>query len=1124
MTSVQRYLSGHDNYVRTAALTASSVRPSTAVERLAATRAGGGRVRLEGAYTGQEPTDIDVEIVAAGGVPRASVPTFAGVGNGTMTVLDIDGAAPLQGLTFSLRDLGVQTEHARRDVREVVIRARVAGAAGNSIRITVAPALTRTATEYALLSDWPAGARSQVGDQWDFGGLPLSASGELDVDTPRVQFGADPTVYRLFREYRDGVWRHGVSPLMERTVPAGTRVWAISGGYDVTVTDGVDSELYEGVVTFYELLSALGASDLVEVAGVVAADRRVGGQAAVDVPLRTSAWLLGATGRVRLEQVSVPAAAPTQTVTVRCVNADVVGAERWSVSGSVSGELDAAVTGRLYTSAAASFLVPPKAAAHKGGGEWSFKYDPVTRSETEGLPSVCVRPFRFGRNARARTVTFRYQRRPAVECSCSDMPAPLISARCLGLEEIMDTNNPEYVSRVKDIYAWREDFIRANTQALAATSSSTPVTSTPEQGPFYIHAVFGSYASNVRLGAQYTTRADAEAAAAALISATVVFSGWGYGNGSAFGTVAGLSWQHNSMMNSADYPPSQGGPDAGTVDVTAVDVLAAVPPGVSGGITSAAPVRFLAYERDLDWMNSVIPIMLSALAQVFEHEDARALWDDLWTEVQADLAPLSPTQDDLGADPAQRNARFLDRYLATVDNILLEAGILPKSDASLDAGGCWRDYPDEAYWWADVDGYYLPAFTNRAYISARRETESGRVYSTMEFGFGLLVACPERLRVGDTVTIRIHAVDADRPYQVGDVATLDTVAAGPAWLAGGVDGTDELTWSVFGSDAGALPDYVVPLDAPAPAYSAAGVELRIVPGGIPFSLGDRFAFAVEAGQFRWRRDGGSWSTSEDIPGTGVAALNDGVSAVFVPGAAPSFVPDDVFSFRVHQPHAVSHVRRGFDDAWAWVGASAALEIDFGEVRPVSALALARYSLPAGAAVTAELSVDAVDWSAPVPIDVTRSVAVAMLPTASARYVRISVAGGEDGLLGWVWAGVPASTTYHASRCEPVRRYAVSRGNGLNPAALYAGRGVGWSVAWDSLLFDADVAKLVDIVDWMQAQGEPIVFVPHHLHPRDAALVRAGSDALELPDFHDYQPDDAGHRLLSAVLTLDPVLS
>ena len=386
MPSVQRYLSGRDNLVRTAALAASSVRPSTAIERTGTQRTGGGRARLAGAYTGHEAAQVDLEIVAAGGIPRASVPQFVGVGNGTLKVQDVDAAAPLQALTLTLCDLGIPTEAAALDVRELRIVARTPGAAGNSIRITVQPQLVRTPTQFSLLSDWPAGTALRSGSQWDFGGLPLTARGELDAASPRLQFGFDPQVYRAYRVYKDGAWQFGLSPALERDVPAGTAVFAVTGGYLVTVTDGATTETFGDtgaaqpeIVTFYDLAEALSASALVEVAGVLAADRSVGGQHAIDVPLRTQAWLLALGGAVKLQNVAVPAGAPTQAVTVRCINADKVGQERWSVTGDVSGALAVATTGEAYATPAIEFAVPVITPATVDSGEWSFKYEPTTR-------------------------------------------------------------------------------------------------------------------------------------------------------------------------------------------------------------------------------------------------------------------------------------------------------------------------------------------------------------------------------------------------------------------------------------------------------------------------------------------------------------------------------------------------------------------------------------------------------------------------------------------------------------------------------------------------------------------------------------------------------------------------
>ena len=996
---------------------------------MAAQRSGGGRVRLAGDYTGHEAADVQVRISAAGGVPRASVPQFVGVGNGQLTVAAVDAGAPLQSITLTLADLGVATAHAVLDVREVQLRARAPGAVGNAIRISVEPRLVRTPTAWALLADWPAGTAVQTGPQWDFGGLPLNAQQELDAASPRIQFGSDPQVYRPWRRFKDGAWQFGLSPALERNVPAGTPVLAVTGGYVVTVTDGVASETFgdvdaaqPAIESFHDLLLALADSALVEVAGVVAADRTVGGQAAIDVPLRTQAWLLALGGKVALAGVAVPPGAPTQAVTLRCINDDVVGAERWSVAGDVSGTLPVATTGVPYVSAAALFTVPRIDPAAAGSGRWSFKFRPAARDAGAGVPSICLRPFRLGRNAVPRTVTFTYTKRPPADCNCNDMPTPLLSLACLGLGDGMDIDDAEFKSRIDAIYNWREAFVRSNTEIRA--SGGTP--------------------------------------------------------GTSFG------------------------------------------------------VAYLAYKRDLDWMQSAIPILVGCLQQVYKSAPALALWDQLWTEVQADMAHLNATVDDIGLEAGASTAdpRFMDRYRARVDNILLSIGILPKSESSSsDAGSCWTDHGG-THWWVDAEGYYLPAFTNQAYVSARRDADTGKPYSTQEFGFGLVVACPERLREGDEITLRIEAVDGERPYRVGDEAIIQTIGAGPAWLAGGVDGTDVQTWRVLGSASGALPDCVVPTDGtPVPDYAAAGVTLRLAPGGIPFSLGDSFSLAVEAGQFQWRRtDGGvpgAWSAEADIPAAGVAPLADGLTVHFDAGAAPSFVPDDDYLFRVHQPWAASHVRDAQASRWGWAGAGATLVLDLGAVQPLGALALARYALPAGAVLAFELSDDGAAWTAPVVLDTSGPACVHLLD-AAARHVRLTVAGAEGGHIGWLWLGVPLATDHHASSCQRRRRWAARRGDGPNAASLYSGVGDGWSLAWapgdeqGSRLLAADVVQLVALLDWAQVHDEPLLFVPHHQHPQDAALVRFAADALEVTDLHAWQPDSAGDRILSAALELDPV--
>jgi len=1065
-----------------------------------------------GSYTGHEATGVDIELGAAGGQPRASVPQFVGVGNGHLAVQSVDAGAPLQAITLTLTDLGVETATAGLDVREVRIRARQPGSSGNALHITVQPALTRTATAWALLAPWSTSAATQTGPQWDFGARPLSPKEEVDASSARIAFGTDPQVYRPWRRFKDGDWQFGLSPALLRDVPAKTPVWSVTGGYVVTVSDGVASEVFGDtqagaapIITFYDLLTALATSALVEVAGVVTADRSSGGQAAIDVPLRTSAWLWAITGDVTLEEVAVPDGAPTQTLTVRCINNDTVGKERWSVVGDVSGPLPVATTGAAYAVPdVIGFTVPAKAVLGGGGGDASYTFSPVDRGETEGYPCVALRPIKLGVAAVPQTVTFKYMPRPPAECRCDSVPSPRVSDKCLGLvpEGGAQVLDPEHASRLQALYEWRRDFAASNT--LLAWD--------PRYARFdldFADAIAGVFSAALQETYDVSAaRSEWDGAFTGMQTDMLLYLGVGSGNPYAPGKsiTPNQNVQNMLWLNAAQNK------------FYICDRAVFDPP-----LPNIEPMR-------LGWVSPDSPV-----------------WDDSGLQFAVTHAGINPqTGDPVSGDALYRCIGTLDtwnpngsniekdeaveqllrRYSARMDYVRTLAGIVPKSDPSSgDAGGCWVDHGGD-WWWIDTSGRYLPAFTNEGYVSCKRNKDTGKPESTREFGFGLVVACPERLKKGDEITLRILTVDAQRPYKVGDEALVQTIGAAAAWLTGGIDGTDVQTWRVLGSSSGALPDYIVPTDGTAaPLYAQAGLGLHMALGGIPFALGDAFSLAVEAGAFRWRSNGGAWSAFMDIPPDGQVCLSDGLYAAFDAGAAPSFVPGDAYAFAVHQPWAASHVQDAQARAWGWEGSEASMTLELGAAQSIEAIALARYSLPAGATVAVEVSQDGLLWSAPLALDVTRAVAVAFFDLAmAARWLRLSVTDAPGGSIGWLWCGQPLATEHHASGCERLRRWASTRGNGLNAAALYAGAGTGWKLAWDNALLEPDVAALLRMGDWAQAHDEPLIFVPHPLHGADASLVRWGADALQVSDLHAYQGDSDAWRLMSATLDLEPVFA
>ena len=1150
MPSVQRFLSGCNSLAAlpAASVQASSVRPSAAIRQQSAQRQGGGRITLEGSYRGHEGCTVDIEIADGGNTLRASRPQFTGVGNGTLDVLAVDAAAPQQTLTFTCTDLGVPTQHATLDILGVQLRARVAGDAGNGIRVTVTERLTMARTQWALPDTWAASTPTQTGEQWNFGAAPLTSRGEVPEDAPRLRFGLDPTVYRQVREYKDGAWHYSFSPALERDLPKDALVTLVSGGYDIEVSDGSATETYEGVVTFYEMLERLAASVLVEVAGVAAADRAPGGMAARDVPLRTSAWLLRADSG--LQDVSVPAGAPTQTVTLRCVDAQAGGRETWSVTGSVSGALPDATSGEAYRSAAINFRIPVRravaeaAAAAAGsstvgevccGGEWRWAYNPSGRSEDEGIPSVCITPFKLGVRAQPKSVTFRYAKRPPAECDWRTMPRPIIPMRYLGYEDDMDIENAELRQRLEAIYEYRRGFCLANTvikesQTLAGEDGTMAwcfkcSVNIVRNGTVKLEGFFVS-------DSDYKTKEAAQLAAARARGVTIAA-------GTQVGDVVDcngipLRLEGAHLSRSDDTSPL---PEGATVWGTQESLCIKVT-GWSGftyeervaltGFDEVSPVSYSAWANDLNFMEGAIAIAIECLSQIYEHDAALALWDALWLKIKADMTCITPESKDL-ASSAAADGRFMDRWRAEADCILLSAGILPKSSANSDAGGCWRDTGD-SHWWEDTSGYYMPAFTNAAYVSCRRNPETDKIESTQEFGFGLIVACPERLKEGDSITIDIQTAEAEdgtRAHATGDEYSLQTVAAAPAQLAGGVTGDDRQVWSVQGSVSGALPQLEVPTTGAAAAdYAAAGVQVRLALGGIPHALGDMFAFDVEAGQWRWKYAGGDWSAQQDIPPEGTAPLAEGLAVRFEPGAAPSFVPGDASSFEVRQPWAVSHLLGADSAPWGWEGEDADATIDLGAAQRIECVALSGYSLPEGAQVHLDYSEDGQAWGS-AQMDISRAVSVLWLGEV-ARYLRLRVLNAPGGHIGWLWAGEPLALDHHASQCTRRRQWAVTRSDGINAGSLFAGTGEGWQLAWQpgdaasSRLLQGDIERLLPLLEHAARTDEPLIFIPHHLHPEEASLVRFEQDALEISDEHEWQPDSMEGRMLSATLALEPV--
>lgn len=1173
---VQRFLGPDRNLLAapTTTLVADSTAPAVACawEDPAIERTGSGALRLGGPYTGAADTRVEVEIVGGGGSARVcTAPVYAGAGNGTLTGLAATGDAVVEEVTATLQDLGTDTAAATLPLEGVVLRAATPGDAGNALHLVVdATGLAYTDTDRTVLADLAAGDDAWEGEGYDWGGRPLVA-GALHPDTPRICFGVDEGhVYRPWREWRTDRWVYRVTPALAAPVPAGARVRTVTGGYTVTVTDGTTTETYSGVVTPWDLLrqiQAAGAGALLAVDGAAAADRTPGGLAGREWGLRTAPWASPVQGHgsqyaTDLEALTVPAGAPTQAVRLECVSDAARGAEQWAVTGSVSGAMGRAITAAPFVHPALTCTVPARTPAAGTDPTFALAARVPAHRTTGEMPPVCPDLLTLGTAARDATVTLTYRARPVGGCPCEDTTyTGEVVPALLGLAAL-PAPAPELPQYQAQADAWIHDL--TYTLGVGAVVSWRPVWATdlyaewpanPDDDMAYLGA---SPCKDAWVAALCSSPAQAATLLAQLRSATAVASHSPDGvntywwakivgpdpadpladllrhprAGEPGGQWCGLSWGSSGVYQLAESGTytialGPGGPDPAMPawyaqfpsEQAATDFLAehwavsGLPADTGGEVGATLDLRTSGPpQAALD----AIAHCLARLPEASGAPSLLAVWQDWWALLAADLpAVLDGTLD--GWDPD-----FGDRYAdaeAALDDALEEAVV-----AWADLGG--------THWW-EVDttdeegdrGDYLPAFTNAVYHAARRV--GGAPVSTREFALVLRCECPGSLIEGDQVVLRITGVGDGGAYRVGDVLALSTYAAAPAYLYGGVTGDDTHTWGVRGSVSGALPDYAV-VHGAEEAYDAAGLTFVIRRGGIPAAAGDRWTWSVEAGTLRWRRDGGAWSAALPLPAAPLA-LADGLALEAQGGPAPCWAAGDTWAWQVRQPYAPGHVATAHPPAWQWEGEGATLTATLATPAPVSAVAVVRYHLPAGATVTVGAYRDGdLLWSevltAPSPDPgLPPAPLVALRPAASeVDELRWTVADAPGGAIAGLWAGEPLALTVPADDCRIGYAWEVSRGEGLNPAARLLGTGLGAVLSWEAWLSEEDRGALVALLRAQHAAGDaPWVFVPHADLPAQSLLVTAG-DGLELRErlgFEGANLTGPTRRRIAASLTL-----
>lgn len=450
-----KYLGNELNKTRLAALLASHLMPSNTIGRTdQADKAGGGDVELAGDFTGQTDQIVDIKIVDQSGTHGVTNPVFTGQGNGTLSGLAVSSSVTTgQTITITLIDAGTVTVAATVPFEGAHINARTPGSGGNDIILTVdRSGITLAPTAFSLTSDLQTGGNGNVGDQWNFGNALLDpVTLMIPTGAPRLSYGYDNQVYRAYKTYDGQIYTYKNSPDVIRAVPAGSSVWAVSGTYSITVTDGVTTETFPGLQTVFDALTALNTSSLVIVDGGVIQDTHANGMAIDDLSTSTGSFLqsLVAGGGLDVQHavinLTVADGAPTELLTITCTSNAIFNAETWSVFGSVGGNYGSATTGVEFTADGCpyTFTIP---LVNADGGETppgaTMLVELVLQPRSPGQQSPnmdpehgCVVQPTLGVAAHDGIWEFTWQQRPVLPCDCASAPmAGGPSQECLGVQ------------------------------------------------------------------------------------------------------------------------------------------------------------------------------------------------------------------------------------------------------------------------------------------------------------------------------------------------------------------------------------------------------------------------------------------------------------------------------------------------------------------------------------------------------------------------------------------------------------------------------------------------------------------------------------------------------------------
>lgn len=1072
----QIFLPSTNNHIETSMVTASPSASTKPARVITLNREeSNGLLNAYGDFTGLTDKEYEVIISALSGNIVATAPIFYGVGDGELRNIVAKDLAS-QKIVVVCKSVGTDTERAEITFGGYKYESILDGTPGNSIYFTIDNSgLTFTAQDYSTHKDLNIGDTGLTGSEWDYDTKYLNNS-LIPADAHRIAFGIDRVnIHLQYKDLVDGVETYYFIRPITEFVPKGSRIYFVTGGRTITITDGTStSETYYNIVTQADLWEAIkdNSSMLRPYDTSINDLRTIDSPQVYELLERSDAHYKQPYGsgsdyatqlkgfNALLQQISIESTVSTSLVKAQCVDNSVVGQEKFDVTDSVEGDLGTATVNQLFAASNGKlqFLIPQKLPVDydtRPRGNFHHNFLPSAGSTAE----LCL-ALQLGIKAKSQTMRLEYQ---AINQGTDLCPDVDFDEGLLGLPGEVDTEGGDDVGyTVQDLVSWTEVQYRRMRDRIAENREVISYGYYAERERQMGRRAFDTavrpyFCEFKKLAKRIYELPDPELGqdgnAATLVSIRDAYKALVNTSSIVILGTGTLTW------DGSDWSPTASPEISATTGIYRYTLDTLADPNGRTAAPADSSTQF-EYKRMIITGYEYLGSHLNRFS--YDIDDFDTVWDSVLTYeatygVKKNLADDICEQDILGT--SQGNFRW----------VFIEAS-----------------------------KPYEPAYTDVPYYSSYID-EDGDLINTQEFSLNIHDSSGTGFQEGDIIEITIEQAEIEKTYAIDDIIYLPLIASRTFSLTGGVDGDDTYVFRVEGRDSddnviNTFRNYSLSRTSPQTyTDNDADPDLSffIEEKDQEFVLDDRWEFWLEyyKYQIRSREVGGSWGAWAAAANVteNLISIGDGLSLLFEFGAYPSYALNDKWKILAYQDNKIANMLTTIKRV-RYKG-TGDITIDLGSVQTIDDFILDLHTITSD--VYLEIA-NVADFSVTVHDEVLSNTTTFYKHFAtplSARYIRISSNDSTQFTnveIGYLFAGTKTQLTLDAN-VTPRHRYIVTRQTAKETYTRFNYRQEGFTVDFPEFAVNDDFNTLLSLIEYSKENNDlPFYFVPNIGHTTPAA--------------------------------------